>query len=85
MSGKVTRMADIREDNTLVTPEQTLEDALEAIRSGQIKPRSLLILCIDGADQESYNIRWLASNLRASGMITLCEIAKAKFLRLMGY
>lgn len=85
MSGTVTRMAEIREDNNLVTPEQTLEDALSAIRSGVIKPRSLLVLAIDGDDISTYDVRWFASRLRTSEMVSLCEIAKSHIARSMGY
>ena len=60
MSSNETRMADIREDNNLVTPEQTLEDALAAIRDGTLKPRSLLILILNGEDPTTYDLKWFA-------------------------
>jgi len=78
-------MADIREDNNLVTPEQTLEDALAAIRDGTVKPRSLLILMINGDDPSTYDLKWFASKLRSSEIISLCSVAKASFLKGMGY
>lgn len=67
------------------SPEQALRDAISEIgQSGAFKDgKKLLILALD--DEGQYDISFIQAGMRMSECITLCEVAKAIFLREMEY
>lgn len=72
-------------DNDLISPEETLRDALREIESGERQASSLMVLTLDrGEEGEGFNAGWYASRLRSSEMIALMETIKAQLLREMG-
>lgn len=76
---EVTHMAEIRWDNKLITPEGCLQDAIDQIHAGNIKPNKLLVLALYGDDVD-YDVSHFVSNMKASELVTLCEHGKATFL-----
>ena len=63
-------LSDIKNDNTLITPEQTLERALTDIRSGERKCNKLLVLTLDDTDG-SWTKGYYAANVKVSEMVAL--------------
>lgn len=80
----VVRMAELRGDNTLVLPEQALEDALGDIRAGEATPNKALVIMLDTRDEDGgeggYSVVTRRCNLRCSEIIALCEVIKARML-----
>lgn len=73
-------------DNQLLSPAECLRDLLCDIEAGVVSPDSVLILPIDrGEDGEQFAVSFYASRMRASEMITACEIARTIALKSMGY
>lgn len=78
--------ADRENDNTLLTPVDALRDVIAKIGTGQTVCDKLLVLHLDtGADGDRYDIGFNASNMRASEMLALLEVAKVVVLRQMNY
>ena len=75
----IVRLATVKEDCRLITPEQTLVDALEDIRSGKRKCNKMLICMLD-SENEGYSTSFYAANVRASEAIALLEVVKQRFL-----
>jgi hypothetical protein len=75
--------ADKAQDNTLLSPADCLEDALQEVRSGVRVCDKLVVLTLDTTG-DGYGMGYYASNIKASEIIALCEATKARMLRLMG-
>lgn len=67
----VINLANVKDDNTLISPEQTLLDALDEIKSGKRPANKVLILTLYDEDK-CYGNGFYASNMKASEMVTLC-------------
>lgn len=75
----------IREqDNRLVSPIETLEDYAAEIATGDEAPSRLLILGLKENEDGTFELSHRASNLRASEMLALLEMAKVNVLAQMG-
>lgn len=74
--------ANATNDNTVVSPAETLRDALFEIESGKRSPQSILILTLDkGPDCDCYGMGWYAAKLQVSEIIALLEHAKYRFIK----
>lgn len=71
-------------DNRLISPVETLREAIANIESGAVPANAVIVLALNTADG-AYAVRWFASNLRSSEMIALMEVAKVSLLRDMGF
>lgn len=71
---KIIHLAEVKNDNSLITPESALRDALEDLREGKFKCNKMLIICLDDED-DNYCVRHFISNLRCSE--TLALLARA--------
>ena len=72
MSGnKVTTLAEVRNDNTLISPVQALQAAIDDIVEGGRPVDKLLVLTVDTRAGEGYKVGFYASNLRSSEMLAL--------------
>jgi len=82
----VISMADKTQNGTLQSPEQALQDALKDIgKHGAFKNgKKLLILALDDDDGQ-YSVSFIQAGMKMSQCLTLCEVAKTKFLAEMGY
>lgn len=79
----VTHIADIKDDNTLISPRETLEAAIRDIDSGEINPDKLMVICLRTKDDDGdrrYGTRRYASNMHVSEMVTLCEVVKSELV-----
>lgn len=72
------------QDNTLLSPVDTLDDARQAIEDGRISPNSLMVLSLDHSDG-NYGFHWFACNLASSEMLALLEVAKTNVLKDMNF
>jgi hypothetical protein len=72
------------EDNTLLSPADCLEDALNEVRSGKRDCDAVLVLTLDKRDG-CFNTGFYACNIKASEMLALMEVHKTKVLRDMGF
>lgn len=77
------RRAQEAEDNRLLTPVDSLEDALSEVSSGERKCDKILIITLDTED-DGYGVGYYASNLSTSEQISLLEAMKAQCLSKMG-
>lgn len=68
---EVVSLADVKNDNRLLTAEQLLENALRDLRSGVLEADKLLLLTLS-EDVGFYDPGFYACNMSASEMITLC-------------
>ena len=68
----VVNMAFIKDDNSLITPEQCLEEALREIKSGERKCNKVLILTLDDTERK-FNNGYYCANMRVSEMLSLCS------------
>lgn len=68
---KIEYIADALNDNTRITPIQTLQDAISDIESGKRSPNKLVVLMLD--DTDGYNTNFYASNLKTSELLALCS------------
>lgn len=80
----VTHIAEVKNDNTLISPRETLEGVIRDIDSGEINPDKLMVIALrtkdnDGGDRR-YGTRRYASNMHVSEMITLCEAIKSELV-----
>ena len=75
-----------KDDNSLLTPAECLEDAAQDIRSGEtVADKAMAILLNTGEDGAFYDIRWYASNMRSSEMLALLEATKIRILTAMSF
>ena len=79
--------ADRENDNRLLNPEECLQDALADLQEGKVKATSALVLFLDTGEEDEmlYSVRYNASNLKASDMLALLEVAKIQVLKSMNY
>ena len=68
---EVVCLADVKNDNRLLTAEQMLENALRDLRSGALEADKLLLLTVTD-EIGFYDPGFYACNMSASEMITLC-------------
>lgn len=82
----VESMSKHSNNGKLRSPEQCLEECIESIgKEGASKNgKKILVLALDDTD-EGYQISWSQSGMKMSECHNLCEVAKALFLREMGY
>lgn len=80
--------ANKENDNSLLSPVECLEDAIQDIKSGNRKCDKLLVLMLN-SDKENggggYEVGFAASDMKTSEMISLMEAAKYIFLQRMGF
>lgn len=72
--------ADKENDNSLLSPLETLEDAAEDIRSGKCRCDKLVILMLDIGDGGDYRVGYRACSLRSSEAVALLEAGKQNFM-----
>lgn len=88
MSDNITSLnaerAHRQHDNNLITPVETLRDAMQEIESGERKADSVLVLTLDRGEGDEFNTGWYASRLKSSEMIAVMEAIKAQILQEMG-
>lgn len=59
------------------TPEEVLLEAIEMIKSGEIKATQIAIVALDkGVSEDDYNVHIKNSLMRSSELISLFEVAK---------
>lgn len=76
--------ADREDDNRLQTPVDCLEVAATNIRSGKTPCDKLVVLRLDtGPEGNHYDVGFNISNMKASEVIALLEVAKMKMLQSM--
>ena len=86
----VVHIADIKNDNSLITVPQALRMAADEAESGDLSEykSAVVLLLKDGPDKDGkpeFSISWRSANIRASTMIALMEVAKADLIVSMGY
>ena len=82
---KVIKLADAANSGTHRSPENMLEEALKEVREGQWAGRKkALVITVDEED-DSYIVNWMQAGLKMSQCVSLCEVAKVKFLTEMNY
>lgn len=69
---KIVHMADIVNNNQLITPEATLLDALSDIQEGKRTPNKLAVFMLDETDGK-YCTNFYASNMKTTELIALCQ------------
>lgn len=76
--------ADRENDNTLISPAECCDDAARTIRSGKRKADAALVLTLSRVEGK-FDVGYFASNLKASEMLALLEVAKVRILQTMNY
>lgn len=71
------------------SPEQMLEDAISIIRDKEDnshfkKANKMLIISVN-TKNNNYEIGWMQAGMKMSECISLCEVAKMKFLSEMAH
>ena len=67
------------------SPEHMLLEALEEVRNGRWDNRKkMLVLTVD-EENNSYRVNWMQAGMHMSQCLTMCEVAKALFLKEMNY
>lgn len=80
MTADIHHIGNLRNDNTLISPLETLEDVKRSIEAGKINPDKLIVLSLQTEDEEGegmYKVNFFMSNLRVSESVALLETAKA--------
>ena len=77
----VTRMADLKSDNRLITPVDLLRDAIADIEAGRRSPTKVLLLMLDDSEG-GYVVNWYAAKMSVSQMVGLAEVAKQDIIRI---
>ncbi len=75
----ITHIANLRNDNTLISPIETLDAARRAIEARKIEPDKLLVLSLQTKDEkgdDAYKMKWFLSNMKMSEAVALLEVAK---------
>ena len=72
MTDNTVSLAEKLNNNTLITPEQTLELALRELRSGKRKCNKILVIPLF-SEIDAYDVGFYASNLRTHEMLALCS------------
>lgn len=68
--GKIINMSEKTNDSTFISPEQTLEEALDDLRSGRKNYQKLFIITLDDSDNK-YNMGFYSAKLKATEIIAL--------------
>lgn len=80
--------ADREDDNTCLTPEDVLRQALIDLENGTIKANSAIVILIDDDPEndggKSYRMSYLLARLKTSQIIGWLEVLKARMLVHMG-
>lgn len=69
-------------DNRRWTPKQALEDAIEEYNE---EPFDAVLIVKLRKGEGYFNADYTQSNLKGSETVALCEVVKAKMIKLMGY
>lgn len=88
MSDNTISLAERFNDARLITPEQTLQNALGDIgKDGALKNgKKILILAVDqGPDKDQYDLSWYQAGMCMSECIALLRVAENRFLREMRF
>jgi len=75
-------------DNTLLSPLESMRDAANMIEDGTVKADAAFMIFLDRGDDPAdpkFGLRWFASNIWASEMLALLECAKVEILKSMNY
>jgi hypothetical protein len=70
-------------DSLDITPEGALQEALARIREPGVKPPDKALVLLLWDETGNYDVRFHNAGMKASEMITLCEVHKAHCLRFM--
>lgn len=85
MSDNVLSIADKLNSGIHRTPENMLEKAIEEVRDGVWTDiKKMMVITVDEENQ-SYIVNWMQAGMKMSECLTLCEVAKIRFLSEMGY
>jgi hypothetical protein len=87
---KITHIADLRRDNSLITPVQMLRAVADDIESGERKvcKRAIVLLVDDDPHpdgQAKFWLGWAAANIPCSVALAALECFKAELLQSMGF
>jgi len=83
----VTHIADIKNDNRLISPRELLENAIRSIDNGTISPDKIIIVHLRTESDESdslYDVGYFISNMRTSEVVSLLEVMKTYMLDILG-
>ena len=75
---KITYLGDHKEDNSLITPSQMIENALNSDELKAGKYNKAILILLDNKD-DSYNMGFYASNMHVSEMLALAMTAAGEF------
>ena len=82
----IVQMADLKQDNSLISPVECLRDVVRRIEAGEISPDKLIIVTLqterDGEDGY-YETHYFASNMRLSEQIALLATKTAHMTRVL--
>lgn len=86
MNDNIKSFARETENGKLMTPKETLNDVIDSIgKKGALKNgKKMIVLCLDDTES-NFNLTWFQCGMSMSQCITLCEVAKSKFLKEMNY
>lgn len=83
--GNVKYLADHEEaSSNLIDPLTLLRKTIEEIEAGTMHADKLMIIGIS-TGEDTFNLSYRNSRLKASEMLTAVEILKVKMLKMMGY
>jgi lauroyl/myristoyl acyltransferase len=84
VTAAVVNLADVKNDNTLITPVQMLRSAADDLEAGESKVKAnkavVLLLDANGSFDGAYFVGFYASNIRTSEIVALLETAKQTFV-----
>lgn len=81
----VTSMADKLNDGRYNSPEQLLKTIMKDMGpDGPVKGAKMLVAILDDSSGD-YEFSWYQCGMKMSECISLCEVAKTRFLRQMHF
>ena len=85
MTAKIVHIADLKNDNRLITPVDSLQDAIRAVEDKEVDPQKSIVLLLTTKDEtggdDAYELSYFMSGLKCSEAVSLLETAKVHFLK----
>ena len=88
MADNIVRLSDVKDNNYLITPRESLLDAINCIDKGEIAPEKSVVILLTSNDEkrgikDGYAISFFLSNLHYSEATALLEAVKLRLVKTM--
>ena len=88
MADNVVRLSNVKDNNYLITPRESLLDAIDCIDKGEINPEKSVVILLTNNERpneinDGYAISFFLSNLHYSEATALLEAVKLRMVKTM--